>query len=214
MSKLFFAKKFLIIFFLSIFSYMAKEIRLEIKTNYNLYTTLLKKRKTAPKEQILIVNPKISNKNYLENIFVISHSTLPNSIDFIVTVKAINRKYFSFKLKCRELSEKPFFGYDSDGATHRNEKENIPLIEQMVSTPHFNYYDEDGQRMAYKSEKLKDEKETLALEDINLSIVHYCHEANVRYNTEDYPQCKFKEDLFSELDINDMVDPNLNVQFT
>ena len=67
--------------------------------------------------------------------------------------------------------------------------------------------------MAYKSYKLKDEKEVIALEDINLCIVHYCYESNLRHKEDDFPKIKFKQDLFSEIRL-DNSDPNLNIQFS
>ncbi|MBC7553970.1 MAG: hypothetical protein H7257_08325 [Taibaiella sp.] len=86
----------------------------------------------------------------------------------MIEVNKQNYKRFSFILRCITLSQRPFFHYDSAGASHRNYDDSLPLKEQKVDTPHFNCFKESGLSWAYKTEKLKNESERIALEDIYL----------------------------------------------
>jgi len=92
-----------------------------------------------------------------------------------------NHKDFKFKLRCKSLTEEPYFRFDSDGVAHQNKDPETPLKEQMVTTPHFNSFYRNGRYYAYKTDKLKDNKEAKALEDINLCFAHFCFETNLRY---------------------------------
>src|SRR5579862_3677807 len=94
---------FSFLFFISI--YMAKEVRPEIKHNYALYEMLLKGEKGL-NEGIIVKHIKRSNSNYLEDNTNVTHYTLKNNISLITTVKRVNNKYFTFNLRCLELSEK------------------------------------------------------------------------------------------------------------
>jgi len=168
-------------------SKMSKTIDKDIKNKYAFYQDLLEKRKSIF-ESVIDIKEISNNANYLEEKSETTHSTLNNLIDLIVTVKKNDYKYFQFKLRCKDLSETPFFRYDSDGIAHRNyENKDKILKEQQVTTPHFHHYNEDGLLLAYKTKSLLNEKEREALEDINLCITHYFQESNIRLNKEDYP---------------------------
>ncbi|UAY52702.1 hypothetical protein [Ferruginibacter albus] len=203
--------KYLIILSL-ILTYMGKIVIPEIRDNYPLYTQLLKERKSTNERTIDVSSPKKSNRNFLiaENISI-KHSALNNNIEFIAEVKVDNHKYFLFKLRCKSLSETPFFRYDSDGCAHRNYDESIPFDEQLITTPHFNYFNQDGVLMAYKTEQLKDTNECEALQDINLCMSHYCMESNLRLNDEDFPSISILANTLQLPTVKD--DPNSGVQF-
>lgn len=189
---------------------MGKEIRPEISSNYGFYNNLLKDRKSVFSKLISISKPG-NNENILENKVSISHSILQNEIVLIVDVKMRNHNFFQFKLKCDDLSKVPFFRFDSDGDTHRNYDEDIPLSQQQVSTPHFHYYNEKGVNIAYKTTQLLDDAERIALEDINLCIKHFCHEANLRVDPDDFPEV---EVVHGGLKLKTtQEDPNSNVTF-
>ena len=189
---------------------MAKEIISEIRDDYDFYTKLLKERKSIF-ENIISINAIGNNTNILENNSEITHSTLTNELILRVNVKVNNHNFFQFKLRCSDLCAMPFFRYDSDGDTHRNYDDNIPLGEQQIPAPHFHYYNQDGINIAYKTDKLLDETERRALEDINLCIKHFCHEANIRLNDEDFPEIEILPNELQFRVSND--DPTSNVNF-
>ena len=168
-------------------SKMSKTINTDIKNKYAFYKDLLEKRKSIF-ESIIDIKEVYNNANYLEEKSETKHSTLNNQIDFIVTVKKNNYKYFQFKLRCKDLTDTPFFRYDSDGIAHRNYvNKETPLKEQQITTPHFHNFNKEGLLLAYKTKSLLNEKERAALEDINLCVTHYFQESNIRLNKEDYP---------------------------
>lgn len=189
---------------------MSIEVAPEIRDNYSFYNSLLRERKSIFDELIEISNPS-NNANYLEKTTSLKHTSQSNEILFIVNVSISNHKFFKFKLRCKDLSDRPFFRYDSDGVTHRNYDSNIPFKEQQIPTPHFHFYNENGVNIAYKTSHLKNELECKALEDINLCIIHYCHEANIRLQENEFPSISISPatlqfDLFE-------TDPNSNVNF-
>lgn len=191
---------------------MGKEIIPEIRDDYATYTVLVKDTKIAV-DKIISITKSNNNANYIENNTDVKHISLPKEIVLIVTVKINNHKYFQFKLRCEELYKKPFFRFDSDGPTHRNYDDNIRLEEQQVTTPHFNWYDANGLNIAYKTDKLLDEKERLALEDIDLCLAHYCHEANIRCIDDTFPEVLLETGELP-LDMPPIDDPNANIQFS
>jgi hypothetical protein len=191
--------------------FMAKELRPEIRDNYKLYKSLLNEKKYIKQTPITLKKIKKSNINYFEEDTDIKHHSLLHSISLLSTAKIINPKYFGFNLRCIFLSEKPFFGYHSQGAAHRNYDENIPFAEQQVETPHFNYYNGDGIKMAYKTDKLKDQNECKALEDISLCGIYFCQESNTSLDNGEFPDIVIDHGrvLFKYID----EDPNTNVKF-
>src|ERR1700733_8118374 len=140
---------------LLILTAMGKIIIPEIRDNYSFYNRLLKERKSIFDSVIGISEIRKNQKNYLINTTEVKHIQLTDKIILTSEVKINNHKYFLFKLRYINLSETPFFHYDSDGATHRNYgNENLPLKEQQVTTPHFNCFNENGLSVAYKTDKL------------------------------------------------------------
>ena len=189
---------------------MSKEVAPEIRDNYSYYNSLLKERKSIFQEVIEIYKVG-NNSNFLESFKDVKHQTCNKDIHLIVTVRKQDHKYFQFKLRCQDLSRRPFFRYDSDGDTHRNYDDDIPFAEQQITTPHFHYYNEKGINIAYKTEQLLNEQERKALEDINLCIAHYCHEANIRLNEDDFPSISIEPGTLPFVIVEE--DPNSNVNF-
>jgi hypothetical protein len=166
------------------YSIMGKDINTSIRDNYDFYQDLLSNRKSIFKE-VIEISEFGNNKNTLQKKEPLTHVTLPNEIIFIVTVEVTNHKSFKFKIRCNDCCPEPFFRYDSDGITHRNNFDNIPLSEQQITTPHFHRFNEEGITFAYKSASLLKEEERKALEDINLCIAHFFNEGNIRLNDDE-----------------------------
>lgn len=188
------------------------KINYEVKKKYSFYQTLLKGIKNLTYPTIILDDLKGTKKDWKIKSVDAKHIHLHDEhVVFTVESKVNDDKNFKFALKCNNLSDTPFFRFDSDGAAHKNAFFEIPLKNQQVTTPHFHKYDENGQCIAYKTEKLKDEKESKALEDINLCIIHFCHESHLRYQMDNFPTI---EQNPSELPLklsND--DPLQNIKF-
>lgn len=153
----------------------------DISGNYNKFKQLVSDRKHTT-QKIITLNLRKPNRNdinYSES--EVKHTILAEAISLIIETKVRNHKDFKFKLRCKSLTEEPYFRFDSDGVAHQNKDPETPLKEQMVTTPHFNSFDRNGRYYAYKTDKLKDNKEAKALEDINLCFTHFCFETNLRY---------------------------------
>jgi hypothetical protein len=199
----FFSKTILLALFPTLMG-MAKFINLDIKAKFPLYTSLIKDKKYISDRTILVSTPKPNQRHFLLNQNVLKHSILENlvhPITFLTEVKRVNHKHFLFNLRCVDLTLKPFFGYHSGGAAHRNYDDNIPFSDQFIDTPHFNCYTEEGLSIAYKTDKLLNKSESVALEDISLCAIYFCQEANIYLSEDGFPQFEVKEfDLFENLD--------------
>lgn len=167
---------------------MKNKVNKNILNNLTQYHSLVNGRKNTT-EKVLAFNSKKSSRKdllYLES--PVNHVSMQDEIILMIETKINNPKSFKFQFRCSSLCEKPFFRFDSDGAAHKNYDPSIPLKLQMVTTPHFNAYDNDGRSIAYKTRTLLDENEAKALEDINLSFVHFCFESNTRYPLDDFSE--------------------------
>lgn len=189
---------------------MATKTIQEIKDNYDFYNNLLQQRKSIF-SSIIDIKEIGNNNNTLEKIESIKHIGIEDPMFLIVDVKLNNHNFFQFKLRYKEFIEQPFFRYDSDGDAHRNKIQGIPLQQQRITTPHFHKFDKNGIEIAYKTDQLLDERECKALEDINLCIAHFCHEANIRFEEEDFPQVVIGSNTLGlTFEAND---PNSNIDF-
>jgi hypothetical protein len=193
---------------------MGKEISTEIRDHYATYISIISEKKHINERKIIVNRIKKNNVNYLEKINQIFHPEHTSYlIDLYTTVKIINNKYFSFNLRCIKIYLKPFFGYHSAGPAHRNyDNENIPLSEQRIEAPHFHRYNENGLSIAYRPDKLNDQNEATALEDIVLCGIYFCQEAKINYQQTEFPEVVIDKGnlLFDYNDEN----PNTNIQFT
>jgi hypothetical protein len=189
---------------------MAKHIVTEIRDDYRTYNKLLKARKSIF-EEIIEISKINNNANILEQTIEVVHQEISNKIILIINVKVNNYGFFQFKLRCKEYCQIPFFRYDSDGETHRNYDEDIPLEQQQITSPHFHYFNEKGINIAYKTSQLLNDKELQALSDIDICIKHFCHEANLFLKTDSFPDISI---LPSNLKLKmNQEDPTENVIF-
>jgi hypothetical protein len=59
----------------------------------------------------------------------------------------------------------------------------------MVSTPHFNTFDQNGLYIAYKNDTLKDEKKSnVIVKDINFGVSLFCMETSCSLNDGNFPE--------------------------
>ena len=92
----------------------------KIKDDFKTYTELKVKRKTVLLSPIDIQKVKDRHKSLIVGNSNVTHQTIQKNLNFEVEVKIDNSKDFKFKLFCSEIFERPFFRYDSAGATHKN----------------------------------------------------------------------------------------------
>ena len=140
-----------------------------------------------------------------------NHSNYSGNIYLIASVKRNDIKFFQFKLKCKEICANPFFRFDSDGGTHRNYIDSIPLKEQQVPTPHFHLYNQDGLNIAYKTPSLLDDVQKKALEDISLCLVHFFQESNINPESNTICEVQISPELLPFHDTS--FDPHSNIIF-
>ena len=190
---------------------MGQKKFIQIKENYDFYNILLSERKSIY-TGIIEINKIGNNHNTLESIEEVKHPTAnKDNMVLLVDVKANNHEFFQFKLRYKSFVPTPFFRFDSDGETHRNRDDGVDLKDQAVTTPHFHKFNENGIEVAYKTDKLLDPKESKALEDINLCIIHFFHESNTRLNDDDFPEIKIQSDTLGFKMTKE--DPNQNINF-
>jgi hypothetical protein len=188
MSQNFFFKNLILLTFSIAYGFMGKSFTHQIRDNYTLYSDLLYNRKSTDEKKIDISTVKQNHRNLLMSDGVLlKHITLTEEIIFDSEVKIRNYRDFKFKITCRSLYKGPFFRYDSDGPTHQNYDESIPLKEQSITTPHFHNFNDKGIEIAYKTDQLLNDASRVALEDINLCVAHFCHEGNIRVGESDFP---------------------------
>lgn len=183
----------------------------QIKSNFSQYFDLRSKRKTVLNSPIAIKDGKSNHKSIKKGASLAKHASIKSDIKFEIEVKADNAKDFKFKLFCPDLFAQPFFRYDASGPTHRNNDPDIPLKEQQVTTPHFHEFNDKGIEIAYKTAALKSPKDLTRLEEVNICIMHFCQEGNVRYRKTDFPEVNLHNDELGLTFITE--DPLKNVNF-
>lgn len=190
---------------------MGLQIFQQVKDNYTFYNNLLSERKSIFTE-VIEINEKGNNHLRVEATEVVRHPGISqDDMVLIVDVQINNHNYFQFKLRYKTFLPRPFFRFDSDGETHRNKIDGIPLHEQSITTPHFHKFNHDGIEIAYKTAKLLNPEEANALQDINLCIAHFFHESNTRLKEEDFPEIQIMTDTLN-FKMSDE-DPNQNINF-
>lgn len=183
----------------------------QIVDNYSFYNNLLSERKSFFTE-VIEINKIGNNRNILESIEAVIHPEVTDDeMVLMVDVKVNNHDFFQFKLRYKSYLPTPIFRFDSDGETHRNKIEGIELKDQAITTPHFHKFTENGIEIAYKTDKLLDPKESKALEDINLCIIHFFHESNTRLKDDEFPEIRIMSNTLGFKTTKE--DPNQNINF-
>jgi hypothetical protein len=165
-----------------------KRINTDILGDYGKFQQLVNERKLTT-ERVITLNSKKPSRpdtNYSETR--VKHTVLVDNIILIIEAKVKNYNSFKFQLRCKDFTDEPYFRFDSDGSAHKNRDPLIPLAEQLITTPHFNSFDNSGRAIAYKTDSLKNPNEAAALTDINLCFPHFCSEANIRFPVDDFSE--------------------------
>lgn len=162
-----------------------------VKDKFPLYERLLLGVKTTQGRDFYISKLKPSNVKWRVDILDVDHSAEPlheSKLHTEVGIKDTSK--FKFLIFADGFPS-PLVNFDSSGITHRNDKD-VPLAEQIITTPHFNRYDENGIRYAYKTPELKDPTISAQISDINNCIIHFYDEFNIHHNPAGYPSVLFK----------------------
>ncbi|GAB3911877.1 hypothetical protein GCM10028803_54230 [Larkinella knui] len=149
-----------------------------IRSKYGFYRKLLREHKYVLRDTVDVVK-LAGNPTFLEGKTFVSHIDLDAEITLAIRVKSNDHDFFRFELRCHELSDEPFFQFQSDGCTHRNADESIPLAQQRITTPHFSQYNQQGTNFTYKMEE--------ATAEINHSMVYFCQEAKLNLRDDEFP---------------------------
>ncbi|WP_138992566.1 hypothetical protein [Larkinella sp. C7] len=154
-----------------------------IRSKYGFYRKLLREHKYVLRDTVDVVKVA-GNSTFLEGKATVSHSDLDAEITLTVRVKCNDHDFFRFELRCLELSEEPFFEFHSDGCTHRNADESIPLAQQRITTPHFSQYNQQGANVTYPLQ------ETTKENDISRRMAYFCQEAKLNLRDDEFPQIR------------------------
>ena len=162
-------------------------INLDILKNYNQYEEYICNEKFVDKDVILVKEKKPNNRKELFfQSTIISDHPFGNSELLIEAPICLSGK-FSAKILTDKMANRMLLRYDSDGGTHRNKFDDIPLSEQSITTPHLHKYDEQGRFLAIKTGSImRDENKA---RDIETGFRIFCEEGRLLSSvTSDYPQ--------------------------
>lgn len=133
------------------------------------------------------------------------------NVELYSEVKKANTSNYSLSIKSDIIDSRILLRYDSDGPTHKNSVDYIPLEDQSVPTPHFHKFDEQGNLLAFQTDKLKNEKEANALKNIEFGFAYFCQNGYIYKNkTMDLPEILVNDGMLP-LDYNE--DPTNGVNF-
>lgn len=187
------------------------KINIDIKNNFSLFSDLLKGKKIVLKN-VVQLDEKKNNVMWLVGESEIRHESSPENILLVIEKSKRDAKY-GVKLRCKSLTQNPFFRFDSDGPAHRNDFPEIPLEYQSISTPHYNSYREDGKPYAYKCEILQKETEAKAIVgDINLGIPLFCMHTITQLESGEFPTVIDKAPTFNFAESNQINFDNINFE--
>lgn len=158
---------------------MATVANQKIRDDYLQYLEVVKGLKTA-QTPITLKKGATNNVNWLGARVQLEHKSVSVPIEFVAEKNIKWPTNFKFKILAAHLSNEPVLRFDSDGASHRNDLDYIPLPERQVTTPHFHRFNEDGIGIAYKTDVLKSQGNAAAIvADVNFGMAHFAAESNL-----------------------------------
>ena len=182
----------------------------KIRNDYNSYNAFIncKKEVVSPFVVEMVRKEHPSSLCATENL----ECEFPyGNVELYSEIRKANKSDYSLSIKSDIIDSRILLRYDSDGATHKNNVEYIPLEEQSIPTPHFHKFDEQGNLLAYQTDKLKNEKEVNALKNIEFGFAYFCHNSNIYKNrTMDLPDIWVND---GRLPLNYSEDPTEGVVF-
>ena len=124
---------------------------LQLMDDYNLFMDSAKKIDTP----LNVSKVKGNHRSSLyEEVDLISEENFGET-SLVCEVRDKNKYNYSFQILTDSIKNRVISRFDEGNGTHKNNCDDIPLAEQMVTTPHFHRYDENGRFIAYKTYELK-----------------------------------------------------------
>lgn len=125
---------------------------------------------------IIVKGKRPQHESSLEYVKALECSESFGNSYISIEVKNGDADHFSAKLMTDEISSKILLRYDSAGTSHRNNFDDIPLSEQLVTTPHIHKYDEKGRLIATKTDAIQANP---AASNITEGFPIFCSEGNI-----------------------------------
>lgn len=148
----------------------------EILEKYDSFQNFMSAKKFTS-TPIVVKDKRLQHPSSLEYESSLSCSVPFGNSYVSIEVKNGDHRNFSAKMMTTEITSKILLRYDSAGLCHRNNLDDIPLLEQKVTTPHIHKYDEKGRLIAIKTERILANQDKAA--DIKYGFPIFCYEANI-----------------------------------
>lgn len=124
---------------------------LKLMDDYNLFMESSKKiEKSHP-----LLSPKKNHSGSLCLSGIVTSPIIFGNTTFEYEIKEIQNHKFSIQLMTDKISSRVLFRLDEGGGAHRNNLPDIPLKDQLVPTPHFHKYNNQGYFYAFQSDELR-----------------------------------------------------------
>ena len=160
---------------------------------------------------IIVKDKRVQHDTSLEYTKVLKSKVAFGNTYLSVEVKQCDSRLFSAKLMTDAIKSKMLLRYDSSGKTHRNNFDDIPLVEQQVTTPHIHYFDNSGRFLAKKTaEILADEDKA---REIKYGFPIFCKEGNIYGELSTTPpKIQVGEEAILPFELTE-IDPCVGVKF-
>jgi hypothetical protein len=190
---------------------MANAANHRIRDDYQHYLSVVNGLKTI-QSTVTLRKGGANNANWSGATVEIQHESVTQPIQFFAEKNVKHPTNYKFKLLAAHLAQEPVLRFDSDGASHRNDLDNIPLPERQVTTPHFHRFNEDGIGIAYKTDVLNSNGDAAAIvADANFGMAHFATEANLNDGRGNAPTLQDDEHVLLPPEVNQ--DPVAGVNF-
>lgn len=134
-------------------------------------------------------------------------------VSFYTELRNGDHKDFSISCISDAINKHILCRYDSGEGVHRNNVPSIPLKDQLVSTPHIHYYNEEGYFIAFKPKEFLDPEINERMLDIENGFPYFCKHTNITSITDDsIPLLEICPNGVLDLNISN-TDPNDGVKF-
>jgi hypothetical protein len=181
-------------------------------TKLSTYQEMLADKK-ATAQDVLALTQSPNQKGWKQaEVDLIAKKLIDEILSFAVEQRKDGRKYF-LKIKAPKVSLSPCFRFDSDGPSHTNAYDDIPLPLRSIPTPHFQRFDEQGRWIAYRTAEIDSPGNELSLRtQMDYGLKHFCEVAVIESSQGGLPLVKIEQPPLIDLPPND--DPHSGIKFT
>ena len=119
---------------------------IEVINAYSAYTALKAREKLMQKGDFCLKRSS-SNANFL----TAKKLSVDKQVAVEIKQRAETERHYSINLFCHSfMGTRPSFRFDADGHVHTN-RNDLPLSERRIPTPHFHEFDNKGREIAYRT---------------------------------------------------------------